>query len=572
MGKQRKRGRPREAVRKSGSRSGSAAPSSPEPDLRELAGRLGSALSAVDSRLNRWLDLAALLVLGIGLAIRLHLANLTYFELDEAYHSYLSMPGFPRLWDSAHSPTHPPLLLFLTHFVQKISFSEPSLRFIPVISGVIFPWFVYRWMGLVWTRTAGFAALVILIFAPMLAHLSSVLRQYTLGLLFLSIAVYWLEIALRRGSAKYMAGFAVSLWLSVISTFPTAFFCLALGVYALVRFREASSRWRLKAIWAFSQVAILGTYVHFLFKQILRHREGHRELVENQQAYFAGMFPVEGIDRVSFVFRGFFDQFRLTFQHDRLAWFGLGFFLLGIALIIHQGRREGWTRSLSYLTLLLVPFVATCAASFTRTYPWGNTRQTIFLVLCIAIAAGVAFDWVLRRRTAAVLLAALLLTPWWVQHAEYNQLRDDDLRLRRHWSAMMDFLHTEAPGARLLIEGHLGMILSHYLAQGNWPIGWYQGETRGNGFRWYGPPAEWEDFDHVWEWLANYQAKHDVPDEEIVYVMDAGWGCQLCRKLDQMKETPFAAGEIQRYGRTAVLIPVRAGYRPPTGGGETASQ
>ncbi len=529
-----------------------------------MAGRAGELVRPWDRWLETKLDWWALAILLIGLVIRLRLADLTYLGLDEAYHSRLSTPWFPALWKTAHEPTHPPLLLFITHFVRGISLSEPVLRMVPVVSGIVFPWFIYRWMGLVWNRTAGLVALVILVFAPMLAQLSSVLRQYTLGLLFLSIAMYLLELSIRKGSTKHMWGFAFALWLAIISAFPTAFFCGALGVYVLLRVREPSFTRSSIYVWVFSQVLALATYAHFLFNQILKIRENHQKLVHDQQAYFAGMFPVEGTDPIAFITGGALQQFNLTFQREPMPQWGALLFVLGLCLVIWHGRRNGWGRSLSLATVMVAPLVITCAASFTKTYPWGNSRQNAFLVVCVAIGVGIAVDFLLRRRTALILLAVLFIVPDWITDMyALNQTRSEDVRSRANWGAMMDFLHEEAPDARLLIEGNLGIILCHYLAGDDWPIGWARGETRSHGFRWFGGPGYWEDFDTVWEWLARYQEEFEIPDDEIIYVLDADVECNLCPIVDEMENVPFAAGEIQRYGQTGILIPVRAGYRPP---------
>jgi dolichyl-phosphate-mannose-protein mannosyltransferase len=517
--------------------------------------------------LDRWLvtklDVPAVIVLLIGLFIRLHLASLTYFDLDEAYHSRLAAPWFPDLWRTAHEPTHPPLLIFITHFVRKISLSEPALRMVSVVCGTVFPWFVYRWLGLVWTRTAGFVTLVILVFAPMLALLGAVLRQYALGLLLLSVAIYLLELSIRNGSTKHMWGFTAALFLAITAAFPTAFFCGALGLYVLLRFREPTfTRWP-KLVWAFSQVLALAAYAHFLFNQILEIRRGHQELIHDDEAYFSGMFPEDGADPIAFIINGALHQFNLAFQTEPMPQWGLVLFALGLGLVLWSGRNQGWLRALALLTLIVTPFVLTCAASFTNTYPWGSTRQNAFLIVSVAIAVGIAVDFLLRHRLIPVVLISALIVPPWIQNApDMNQTRTEDPNLRSDWHEMLSYLRTEVPGARLMVDGSLGMVLTHYIAGQDWPIRWVRGETRAGGNRWFSAATTWQTFDDVWEWLAKYQAEFDIPDDDVIYILDSNYYCYLCAAVNDLGNPPFLAGEIKRFGNTAVLIPVRAGYRP----------
>ena len=166
--------------------------------MRAAGVRTWASIPRLEAGLASRLDWITIAVLVAGLAVRLRLASLTYFELDESFHAHRAVSSFPDLWDKAHEPTHPPLLIILTHYVRQISESEIALRMIPVLSGALFPWWIYRWLGIVWTKTAGFAAVVILTFSPMLIGLSSVLRQYTPALLFFGISLYCVERAIRR--------------------------------------------------------------------------------------------------------------------------------------------------------------------------------------------------------------------------------------------------------------------------------------------------------------------------------------------------------------------------------------
>ena len=304
---------------------------------------------AAAPRGNRWVDVhlgwfvaAALL---IGLAMRLRLANATYLELDEAYHVWLAVPGFPDLWRTAHQPTHPPLFIVLLHFWRKLSESEIWLRMIPVLSGELFAWFVYRWLGLVWNRRAGFVAAMLVIFCPAAVHLSAVVRAYTLALALTTAALYCLERALRGGGVRWMWGFAVLLWLGVLAEFPTLFFCVAVGLYVLLRWDELAFERRSRHVWIFSQLAAAGIYIHLLVTQILPLRAENQGLVGNEDSYFRGMFPSQGENLLWFLLKGSWAQFHLVMEATPAAAIAVVAFFVALVLVLRgaaDGAGGGW--------------------------------------------------------------------------------------------------------------------------------------------------------------------------------------------------------------------------------------
>ena len=535
----------------------------PAAPRRDPSTRARDWLGAADRWVEAHLDVIMVAILVAGFLIRLRLAGLTYFEMDEAYHARLSIPGFPKLWYTAHEPTHPPLLIFILHFVRKIGTSEITLRMVPVVAGAIFPWFIYRWVGLVWNRTTGLLVAVILVFSPTLAHLSAVVRQYTLGLLFLAIALYLFERSIRSRSATVMAGFALALWLAVASTFPAAFYLAAMAVYALLRFRDPSFTRRLKAIWAGSQVVALGMYTHFLFWQVIPLRKSHLASLRAGTSVYAQLVPGEGDNPLVFSLVGAFRQFELVFRSSTfVAGAALALFLGGVAVVFFQRSRIGRRHAAAIAGFLLIPFVLMCLASFAQVYPWGKSRQTIFIALSIGLGIGIAADWMLRRRAAAALVAVALLVPWWIARAEFHQLGVNRVDSREIGREMFGLLRERARGERILIESGMHWVVAEYLGGEDWPGRQVDGEVSLNGYRWSTIPGSWSDLDSVWRGVREYRKRSRIPDGERIWILDAGGWCELCDGLKKAKNLPIPAGDLHLWKPAAALFPVTAGQEP----------
>ena len=533
-------------------------------DLRRIASGVGDWLS-----IN--LDLFAILLLVAGFLIRLRLSSLNFLEIDEAYHCLVGSSAFPELWTTIHGPTHPPLLALLLHFVCMVSDSEIAVRMIPNIAGSVFPWFIYRWMGLVWNRRAGFFALTILVFSPMLLYLSSAVRQYTLGLLFASAALYFLERGLREGSTRWMWWFTGSLWLAVWSSYVSAFICGALGVYVLIRFHEPAFTRRMKGVWLISQLGALALYAYLLVVQVLHLRAVHQGLVADQTSYFAGMFPTAGDSLPVFFLRGSFGQFLLALNDKTVAIVGVVMFLAGLGLVLASYRRQGWVRAVALFVLLSLPFVLACAGAYSKTYPFGRTRQTIHIAVFIAIGVGIALDQLTFRRVSVTLALAAVLMPAWYSAADYNPLTMKPYGDRKVFHAMLEYIQQKIPkGSHLWCEHSFSTVLDmYYLRHGGSPGLEAQYPGTVGGYYTHAQVISWQRLEDVWDKLREWRAQDNVRDTDKVWVVD-GPECKLCQVASRgWRDHPrrFAPALFLDQG---VIFSVPVDYQPPgaAGGGQ----
>gem|GEM_PF-3140573 len=533
------------------------------PKLRELITKTRAALGRADEPFLKRIDWVVIAVLVAGFVIRYRLTTLTFFELDEGYHARLSLPGFPDLWRTAHEPTHPPLLIFILHFVRKLGHSEMVFRIVPVIAGTLYPWFMYRWLKLTWTATAGFVAAFILTFSPFLIELGSVVRAYTLALMFSAIALYCLERALREDSKWWMRGFAVSLLAGLASEFATAFFAAALAIYALIRFRTGRTSPPLIVIWGITHALAAAMYVHFLVDQVIPYRAKYQYLVGNEQSYFAGMFPVKGTNPLAFLGKGTLAQFKLTFFPRTIEVQALVLFLACLVVLWWCRSRLGRANTIALALFLTVPFLLACAAAYTGTYPYGVSRQTIFLSMFVATGVAISFDRLFDRRALFVIPACFLALFIWWGRVWYNPATVVPKQDCATYHQMLDYIHRTVPrGSLILTEGETLMVLLHYLGGDEWPPSFDRGFTVVGGYQFAGPISNWSSLDEVAPALERLRKERGLENGEVVWVIDAARVCEFCRELDEGRRLPPGI-KAKQFGDVAVVFPLPVGTKWP---------
>ena len=505
-------------------------------------------------------------ILLAGLAVRFWVASLTYLDLDEAYQSRLATPGFPDLWRNALEPTQPPLLILLLHVVRYLGQTEITMRLIPVLAGGLFPWFVYRWLGLVRGKAAGFIGLTILVAAPNVISLSAQVRAYSLGLLFTSAALYFLERAIREGSLKWMGWFTATFLLAVLSVFSTAFFCVAIGVYFLIRVWDLRSKPRVILLWVASQVAALGIYAYLYVVQVAGLHKSHQVLI-TEPSWFQGRFPAEG-DRVAqFFWRGTFGVVEFVFTSHPVTLWAVVLLAFGIVVLL-LSRSAGLRNRVGLVVLLASPFLLACAGAFLYFHPYGPTRQTIFLVVFLAAGMAIAMDWLARRRLWVSVLAMMVLVPMVYDHAGYHPLRIDPTQRPELLHSSFDYLREQAPpGSLVLTESDTGALMEFYLAGDDWPSQSYpSGARRIVGYRVFYNTSRLMSLDQVRADLAEWRSREEIDPEAPVWVIDASGISDLYHELQEHPGRGRNLSDLQTFGEAVTVFRVPAGYQGPETG------
>jgi predicted membrane-bound mannosyltransferase len=128
--------------------------------------------TALSAKLTSRMDaLLVPLVLLAGFIARLIPAKEYFLNPDEALH-YLaaSQSSLNLAYKAALTNAHPPLLILVLYFWRSLGQSELILRLPSVLAGTACCWLAYLWLTEVTDRSAAFAGLLLMSFAPSLCR------------------------------------------------------------------------------------------------------------------------------------------------------------------------------------------------------------------------------------------------------------------------------------------------------------------------------------------------------------------------------------------------------------------
>lgn len=444
----------------------SIAPAS-EPVRTQEAHRL----AGIPARIHEHSDLVAAVIVAIGFIWRLWRAQATFFNTDEAWHfSLANQNSLAAAYKASLTISHPPLLIFVLYFWRHIGTSNLVLRLPPVIAGTLFCWAVYKWISRVFGQTAGWLGLLFATFLPPLISLSADLRQYTLMMLFAVCSAYLLEEALARNSVGHMIGSSLCLYLAMSSHYSAFLFAAALGAYCIVRMIRESPRRSVITTWVSAQVVGVGLAYFFFVTQISklgRVYSGAQPLHNYADWYLSDWYFHPGRDHLlPFLYRGTFGIFRFTFGQTGVGQIATILFFVGVLLISLRRPTSRRLPPRSTAVLLLVPFVLNWAAVSAGLYPYGRTRQCIYLaIFAIAgVSAALSILSAGRAAVAAVLAVAMII----VCQARGTLQGRDMLPLadqrHEHMDEAIQFIRSQvSPSDAVFTDQATSFQLRHYL-------------------------------------------------------------------------------------------------------------
>lgn len=515
-------------------------------------------LRQLETRLSERLDWVAGAVLPAALVLRLRLASESYLNPDEAWVSLLAVPDtIGELYAQAARTAHPPLLVFLLHVVKRVSDSELALRLAPAFAGVLFPWLVYRWLGHVWTRTAGFLALVLLAFSPALAALSAQVRGYTLLLAFVAAALYSLERALAEDSPAWMGAFTGALYLAVLTEYSAAMFVLPAAIYVLLEGRARPLGRATWQVWFAGQAGAAMMYAGLLVTQVLPRLKRARTSGEFD-IWLGPLFPRAGEHPLRVLAEGAPTQLRYLLISDwapvaALLWLG------GLVLVARRAR--------ALLVLFAGPLLLMWMAALARLHPYGGSRHSVLLALFLAAGIAVAADRLVGSRPAlAVALGASLVL--FAGRPALARARLDmpaENQQKRHLEAALEFLgRAVAPDDVLLADVETRQILGHYLAGREWlpetrhlPSEEQLGPLRVFATRW-----AYSNLEELAADLDLYCGRYRPLPEDGVWVMDAGFTSALSRVPGRELSKRWPGACLHRFGGGILVLQLRPWSAP----------
>jgi hypothetical protein len=511
--------------------------------------------------------LLALLVLTGAFIARFIQAKSYFLNPDEALHYLLASHNSAALtWQATQTTAHPPLFIFLLNywhylFPRHPGQSELLLRVPSLLAGTAACWFMYLWLRKIALGATSLLGLILAAFAPSLIELSAEIRQYALLLFFISACLYLAERAMQENSPQLMILFSLSLYGALLTHYSAVLFAFSIGVYMLVRLYPRRKESNLLATWAAGQVVALALVAYFLLTHVPHLRkigmvQGISETWLRKSIYHRGennlfLFPAQQTLRV----------FTYLFSHGFFGAVALLFFIAGIVWLLRQKnfQRNAEPTPRQLALLIVLPFVANCAAAIAGLYPYGGTRHNAYLApfALAGVAIGIT-AWKPRSLSIRVLIVLLCLA-----FCNWFPAPPPMIRARNHQRTLMDhavaYLSRSAPpGSILFADYQSGLLLGYYLCghgvvEEFGPLDPYARTDCGSYTVITTQPQEWKFYaTDLPRQLAGAASNFAIAPGTKMWLFDAGWITDSAPSL--RKELPqFGCPEPHDFGENIVI-------------------
>jgi hypothetical protein len=417
--------------------------------------------------------------------------------------------------------------------------SELMLRIPSVLAGVAGCWLFYLWLREIKNHSVALTGLLLMSFAPSLIALSAEVRQYALLLFFVTACLFLSERAIRTNSSWLMALFSASLYGALLTHYSSLLFALSIGVYVLIRLLKVSDRRSLLATWAVGQVGAIAVVTYFLLTHVRRMKAmGMPQEIAETWLRKSIFHPGEQ-ELITFVPVQTLRVFTYLFSHGLVGSIFLLAFLVGLVMLLRKKispPREGPTaRELA--VLIIVPFLANCAAAITGIYPYGGTRHSAVLAPFAIAGAAIGLE-ALNTKTAArnsrLTWAATTLLVVLLALCNFFPAPPPLIKSKNHsdhlMTAAVDYLHQNAPpGAVVFADYQSGLLLGYYgcghgIVQVFPPIERFAKRECGIYTTISARPEEWRfKADNLRGELQSAAAMNQLPPSTNVWLFDAGW-------------------------------------------------
>ncbi len=541
----------------------------PDPPVESAQGTAGR-----DGLRENWLDhhinTIAIAIVAAGFGFRVYLATQSYLNPDEALHYILTNQR--SLWlayKASLTNAHPPLMYIILYYWHFLGRSEWMLRLPWVVLGTAFCWVLYKWIGIVFGRTAGMIGLILAAFSPALVALSAEVRQYAVLLFCMSCALYFLERAYEDKSVRKMWAFSGFLYLAILSHYSAVFFTVAVGVYALARLVDSRPPWKLAVAWAGGQAVALGIYIVLYVTHVSKIKKADMATWESPFASVGAFFHFGHESLLRFTGKQTLSVFQFQFEQDYIAMAMFLFFVAGVTVLLARDLifpRKG-PRTWHLGVLLLLPFVAVWGAALAGVYPYVGGRHTVFLAPFVIAGVSYLLASILGRKPWAVaLIAALIVVGAYTSGKTYEPYIKKENQKRSLMTGAMAYIRQTVPkGDVILVDSQSDPPIVYYLCG---PADIIQietyrrafGEFRCSGYSiistsyrvWKLTP---QNFSSQFEKMAS---AHGMMPGTRVWVFQTGWGANLDAELswDVLK---FRCMASKSFGENITVIPFQVG-------------
>jgi dolichyl-phosphate-mannose-protein mannosyltransferase len=431
-------------------------------------------LSDLNSSFRKHSDLVAASLVMIGFLWRLWQARATFLNTDEAWHfAVANQNSLNAAYRASLTLAHPPLLVFILYFWKSLGTSNLMLRFPGVLAGTVFCWVSYKWLLRVAGHTNALAGLVLACFLPPMIVLSAELRQYSLMLMFAVAAAYFFEVAVAENSVSVMSLSCVSLYLAMLSHYSAFLFATALGIYAIARMWAQHPRITVVGSWVVGQAVGLGIAGALYSTHISKLSAVYpvaQPLQRFGDFYLSDWYFHAGRDRLlPFLYRGTFGVFRFIFGQTGIGQVAAVLFLAGILVLLFAKQRSSEEISPRLVALLLAtPFLLNWIAVVAGLYPYGRTRQCMFLALFALPGVAAVLARIVGHSMGPACGLALLMV---IACHAFGTLQGRDLlpvseQRHEHMDELVQFVHSNIGTNDLIYTDQATSYqLRHYLCE-----------------------------------------------------------------------------------------------------------
>jgi dolichyl-phosphate-mannose-protein mannosyltransferase len=513
-------------------------------------------------------DLLAALVAALGFLCRAWLAHATFFNPDEAWHfSVANQDSLRQAYQASLTLFHPPLLIFVLYFWKSLGTSDLMLRLPCVIAGAVFCWLYYMWLKTILGRTVAWVGLVFMTFLPTMIGLSADLRQYSLVLMFSAAGAYFLERAFEKNSPGVMLLSSGSLLLAMLSHYSGFLFAATVGIYAILRMVAPRPSPGVVVAWITGQVAGLGL-AWFLYithiKKLATGYPGTQNLRHVADWYLPQFYYHPGRDHLlPFLFRGTFGVLRFAFAWVVVGHIATLLFVAGVILLMRRQSPSADAQPARLIgILLLCPFVLNWAAVGAGLYPYGRTRQCVFLAMFGIAGVSIAVKQIARQKTGLALAMAIgivILCQLFGTPPSRDDLPLADRR-REHMDQALEFIRRNvSPADVIYVNRSTEFQLAHYLCEQK-PVvadrssAWFE-SFQCNGLRIVSGEVMPDTLSHKWQELARV---YSLRPATRVWVVEGGWTSGFAEALRD-RSPEFSGIEIHSFGRYLEIFSLKVG-------------
>ncbi|MDT4966683.1 MAG: mannosyltransferase [Acidobacteriota bacterium] len=232
------------------------------------------------ANVSRLLIIAILLILALGAVLRVYKLGSESIWLDEAFTIQITHGSLSSIVEETSKDVHPPLYYFVFHYwLELFGDSEFASRLLSVLLGVLAILAMYKLAALMFDRTMGLFAALLLALSPFHIEFSQEARMYTMLTLLTLLSMYFLTRMLAEKPGRVaLAGYVISSALMMYTHVYSLFIIAAqnLFVFSLVFLSRDTFR-RIWKRWLIAQATLAVLFIPWLsvlMQQVSRVQKG----------------------------------------------------------------------------------------------------------------------------------------------------------------------------------------------------------------------------------------------------------------------------------------------------------